>query len=372
MFAIGGAFPPRSAEVTADAPAHVEGQDMKADLEARLSRQEGTKSEPPTPKVESAVVVQPGGTEAGKESVTTDPAPPVSPPPAPEPEVGPDLSFIAQEHRPFFEKAPLATQKWMADWQRDYTKKTTAAADERRAVEKDRQTLEARKSAAEFGEAVMSDAEALDTLRALADKRKGATPAAKAPEFDPLTATPEEWKAHDADLIQRAKAEARSEQEAEARQKASATSAEEAQKAEIGAAAGKAFVDSGYELKEWDAVGEPIFVRLGGWPGLKALATAKGVDFSKDFVVETLHDFIPKKVKPQDSPHANGKAPGNGTVGASALTRGVGVAPALNLPDFIREGRQLTNQSPRGDRIAEALFDVNKARIAKGLPPLSL
>ena len=364
--------------MTTDAPATVMGQDMKADLASRLAREESPKATPTvTPPAESAVGEKPGGTGGVEDSAAKGPAAtPGSPKPAPEAAAGPDLSFVDEKYRSVLAGASPEFQAYLRKEMGegklrfdDYTKKTTAVADERKA-------LAEQKAALEFGQAVMSDEEALDTLRALADKRKGGKPPTTAPKIDFLTATPEEIQAHfeaiaDATADAKVKAALKADEDRRAAT-AQATQTVETQRTEIAAEAGKAFVEMGYTIEEWGTVGEPAFERLGGWDGLAAIAKARRVEFGKDFVVGTLREFIPKKVTAPDSPHANGKAPVNAAVGASALTRGVGTAPAYNVPAFIREGRQLTNQSPQRDQIAEALYDVNQKRIAKGLPPLTL
>jgi hypothetical protein len=280
-----------------------------------------------------------------------------------------DLSFVDKRFRSVVENATPEFQAWLreeyGDPSRlrtaDYTKKNTAVSEERK-------SLDALKKEAELGAAVMSDQEALEALDALNKRRKGEqTPA----PFDWDVATPEEREAH---IEAVAEKKAKALREAERAQQTTATTEAErvtAQRTEITNAAFDAFKSMGHEEKDFVSVVDPLFRKLGGWSGMAAIAAARGEEFSSDFVVATLKEFIPAPgKKPKDSPHES-EARVNGAVGASALTRGSGTASPNNLPKHVKEGRVITNDSPREDRIADALYEVNQRRIAKGLAPIT-
>jgi hypothetical protein len=330
---------------------------MKAESERRLSLMDAANGVKPAetakPSTESAEAQKPHVTETPKDSAPPAPASPDKPAEAPKVVEAVDLRFVPEQHRPFVEKAPAEFQKYLREWQADYTRKTTAVADEKKAVE-------ARKSAADFGDAVMGDEEALSVLHDLAKRRRDGTAKVEASVALPLT--DEEWQQQRADIIKNARDEALREFRGERQTEAQVL----AERHEIATATLKALNGHGYAVAEVDAV----FEKLGSFDGMRDLLKRRGKDLSADSVVETLLDFLPAKTpekpKEQDSPPATVVAK-NGVNGASALGRGSG-APPLNLPAFAREGRE-----PRtlDERIEESLLSVNRKRAARGLPPLT-
>ena len=341
---------------------------MRVELDRRLAAMEAPKAET-KPAAESAVAGKPDGIVAEKGSAAAAPVTPVKPAVASEPAKPVDLSFVDKRFRSVVENTSPEFQAYLreeyGDPSRlrttDYTKKTTEVAEAKKA-------LAAEKAAAELGSAIMSDQEALETLDALNKRRKGE----KAPApFDWDMATAEEREAH-IEAVAEKKAKAlreaeRAQQTVQTQEAASVT----AQRTEITNAAVEAFKSMGHEEKDFVSIVDPLFRKLGGWDGMAAIAASRGEEFSSDFVVATLKDFIPAPgKKPKDSPPENG-ARVNGAVGASALTRGSGTASPNNLPKHIKEGRVIRHDSPREDRIADALNEVNESRIARGLKPIA-
>lgn len=314
---------------------------MKAEADRRIAQMDaaaGTEKPP-----ESAPVQKPEGASAAKESAQGGPAQPGNPPAAPDAVATEDYSFVPEAHRQFVANAPTEFRKYLRDWFGDYTKKTQAVSTERKAIE-------AAKKEIEFAKAVMEDQEALDALRAVATKRTGA----QAPQAKPFDYTEphtqEEWDTHFATLRKQAAEDALRQVQG---QRQSETQAQ-AEFRNQGLAAKAAFVDTGeYTATEVD----DLYERLAG----------KGVKFTTDNVVETLREFLPKKEpKKQDSPPAT-SAPKVEPSGASALTRGIGVNAPVNIPAFIRDGRE---PKTRDERLAEALLQVNQRRAARGLSPI--
>lgn len=141
----------------------------------------------------------------------TDKAPqePAKAPASPDPEPALALQALPEAIRSKIEKnEPLTRAEWAAIdkglmLQPDYTRKTQALAEDRRALEQERERLGILASA-------KMDPEAVDAAIAVVErKRKGQPAAAPTPEepedaFDPMTATPEEWKAREDRLTERA------------------------------------------------------------------------------------------------------------------------------------------------------------------------
>ena len=318
-----------------------------AALDAKATKPAGS----PAPVAESVGVVVPVGAVVAKENVAVDPAKPVSPSAAPEAKTAEDLSFVAEQYRKFVENAPpefrAYLRKEMVEGglrQADYTKKTQALAVERK-------SLEDRKVATELGEAVMSKKELLALVQAEADRLDGKT---VAPTFDPFTATPEDWARHDAAIAEKAKADTLAAIKAEKSEESKQASSKSEREVAIFNAVKASIVDSGEAT--WDEV-DAIGLRL----------QRRGVVFEPDTVVEALRDFLPRKAAKENPPVV--VSAGNGSGGASALTRGTGVTPPFDPPKFKLEGRL---PATRDERIAEALDEVNRGRVAKGLPRLTV
>jgi len=293
-----------------------------------------------------AQVAVPKADGGATDKVTTGAAvTPTQPPAPPKAQAGQDVSWVPEELRSFAEKADekgLAKLREIYFKADDYTKKTMTLAEERKQVE-------ARKVAAEYGEAILSDPK----LRRAVDEWATAEEAAKpqAAPFDYLTATSEDIAAHEAAIEQRATEKAlaalRAEREQDRTVVDTMTTMQRLAVAE--------FVESGEYDKE--AVNT-------AYRDLSEL----GVQFSPDNVVKALRRVLPKKAAtPQASPPVTptSEVPANG---ASALTRGAGVQPALRVPAIIRDGKTPTS---RDERLQVALYEWNRARAAKGLTPFA-
>jgi len=283
-----------------------------------------------------------GATDKVATGAAATPTTPATPPSA---SAGQDVSWVPEEFRSFAEKADekaLAKLRETVEKAKDYTQKTMTLADQRKAFEAERERVRVE---AEYGAAILKD-------KALAQKvNEWAQAEEPKPEpFDYLSATSEEIVAHEAALEQRAVEKALAALRAE-------------RDADIGShnvmrtMANKAhaeFVASG----EYDkAAVNAAYERL----------SSMGVQFSPDNVVEALRLALPKKAAtPPVSPPVT-TTPEAPTSGASALSRGAGVAPAYRVPAFIRDGK---GPQTRDERIAQSFYEVNKARAAKGLPPL--
>lgn len=340
--------------------------EMAAEAERRLALMPELPT-PGKPPAESAAAQKPEGAAPTKESAKEGPATPGSPNPAPEAAAAQDLSFVSEEHRSFFEKAPQPVLDYLRALAKeegegklrwaDYTKKTTAVAEQEKA-------LSAREKAAQFGEAIWQDPEALDALRALERKRNGAeaSPASKTSSkpFWTEPHTEEEWETHFAERDARvAKQAVEQALRAVHGERESETQAQREFR-EMGLAAKSAFVDSG------EYTGEQV-------DELYLTLKADGVKFTKDNVVATLRKYLPAKAPAkeqpkQDSPHGT-TAPKNGTSGASALTRHTGTGVPVKVPQFMLEGRQITNDSPTSEKVEEAMHEWNQRRIARGEKP---
>lgn len=352
---------------------------MKAESEKRIALS-ASASKPAAPvvpaKPESTPILGAQDDSAGKGSAAAGPAKPGNPPPASAPAAVVDLSFVPEKHRSFFEKAPADVLAYLSKeygeengklrWS-DYSKKTSALSDERKA-------LEQRKVAADFGDAVMSDEGALEALREY--QRKGtkgagsAAPAGSQKDWDPALATKEEWAEHEAALRDEIKAEIKAEMEA---QRSSETGVQR-ERVEITSAVVAEFGED--RVKEEV---NPLFMRLGSWPGVAALAKARGESFTKETVVRILRELLPAREAPkppaavppastpQGSPPVSGLN-GNGSGGASALSRGAGVSAPVTLPRHVREGRPAATLK---ERIEQTMAEVNRHRAAKGLELLT-
>lgn len=311
---------------------------------------------------ESAAPKHPGGTDPAKENATTGPAAKqASPKDAPKAATVPDLSFVTEEIRPLVEKADPKVIDYLRTLARedaesklrfaDYTKKTTAVSEQRKA-------LEARKVAADFGEQIMSRKELLARVQELADELDGKQ---AAPKFDPLTATAEDWARHDAEVA--AKATAAALASIEAKQSATTSAVRTRQEMSL------AILDS-FKGEHEPAEVNDLFVRLGDWDGVRALIERRGVEFSASNVAATLREFLPKKAPApkQDSPPVM-DPPRSGLTGASALTRGGGIAPSLSLPKHVLEGRKAATPQ---ELMAEVTHEVNAKRVALGKPQIAV
>jgi hypothetical protein len=311
------------------------------------------------PAKESAKAVSPGGSEVAKESAKVAEAVKPPAPDAPKAPEVPDLSFVTEEFRPFVEKADPKFVAYLRSLAKedaeaklrfaDYTKKRMADAEAAKAIE-------ARKVAADFGEQIMSRKELLALVQAKADELDGKA----TPKFDPVTATPEEWAAHDAAVAKAARDEAlaaiRSEQESRTSQ------------VRFRQEMSNAILDS-FKGEHEPAEVNDLFVRLGDWAGVKALVERRGVEFSASNVAATLREFLPKKAPAkQDSPPVT-ETPRSGLTGASALTRGGGIAPTLTLPKHILEGRKAATPQ---ELMAETIHEVNAKRVALGKPQIAV
>lgn len=307
---------------------------------------------------ESAAPERPGGSEVAKESakVVAANTPPTGAPKAPE---VPDLSFVEKEFLPLVEKADPKLIDYIRSLAKedaesklrfaDYTKKRMADAEKAKA-------LEARKVAADFGEQIMSRKELLALVQAKADELDGKR---AAPKFDPSIATAEEWEAERTRLKQEAIAEAI---EKAARQgDAVATARRERQEMSL------AILDS-FKGEHEPAEVNDLFIRLGDWDGVRTLVERRGVEFSASNVAATLREFLPKKAPPKDSPPVK-ETPRSGLTGASALTRGGGIAPSLSMPKHMLEGRAAATNKELAE---EALHEVNAKRVAAGKPQVTL
>jgi hypothetical protein len=111
-----------------------------------------------------------------------------------------------------------------------------------------------------------------------------------------------------------------------------------------------------------------LFIRLGDWAGIQALVERRGVEFSASNVAATLREFLPKKAPAKDSPPVT-EAPRSGLTGASALTRGGGIAPSLSLPKHVLEGRKAATPQ---ELMAETVHEVNARRVALGKPQIAV
>ncbi len=335
------------------------------------------------PRADSPV----GGTSSGEkpegDSVTTgsaakDPVEkPDSPKPASEVVAVPDLSFLDEKHRSFFEKAPKETLDWLKDklgseaglrWS-DYTQKTMA-------VKAQEKALAARQADLDWVDLIDKDPEALQALRDLAERRKSGKPATPAEDdYDPITATPEQRKAREDAIEERASEKAYKRLKAERDGETSADTERRSIAVPVLTALG-ALDDKGNLVeagtKGWTGAQiEEAFADLGGWDGMRALAKARRVEFTKDYVVATLQRHLPPPTKPpeakQDSP--NGAAVSRSeSAGASSIGRGSGGAPPVVAPAFMQKGKA---PSTLEERMAESLFIVNTKRAKRGLPPLS-
>jgi len=350
--------------ITTEAPAEVSpAQTMKALSEQRLAAMDPKPSKPKAetkPVADSAKVEKPEGASTVAESAAKDPAAkPESPTSKPANETAPDLSFAPEDLREFFSSNPKAA-KYLREWYGDYTTKTQAASAAQKAVEDERKTLDSRKVAADFGDAVMADADALDALRAVAAKRAGSTAAQPEAEvFDWDAASNEEKSAYVARERKRAAAEAIEALEGKQRSTSQAESDRKADGAAQYAAVKASLIDTGEAT--WETA-DAVYLNL----------IKDGVKFTKDNVVGTLRKYLPPKAekpaeRPQDSPTANGVSR-SGSSGASPLTRAGGTTAPLPLPAFMREGREPAN---RDERLAWALSEVNRKRIARGDPPIT-
>lgn len=320
-------------------------------MAAEVERRAALLPNAPKPKVEApakgnvtpveAPKTASGATDKAATGAAATPTPPAAPPSA---VAGQDVSWVPEELRSFAEKADptaLAKLREVTEKAKDYTQKTMTLADQRKAFEAERERLRVE---AEYGAAILKDKTLSQKVNEWAQAEEHA-----APPFDPLTATPEEWAAREAAIKKAARDEAlaalRAEREAELGHVDTMTTMQRLAVAE--------FVTSGEYDKE--AV-NAAYARL----------SSMGVKFSPDNVVEALRLALPKKAPPQASPPVT-PTPEAPTSGASALTRGAGVSPAYRVPAFIRDGK---GPQTRDERIALTFYEVNKARAAKGLPPL--
>jgi len=305
----------------------------------------------------------PGGTDAGAESGSEGPAKPGSPKEAPAPTVVPDLKFVDEKFRQFVEESKNPEfQAYVARIARedsegrlrfdDYTRKNMARSE----AEKQ---LAARKVAADFGESIMARKELLALVQAEADRLDGKEPV---PEFDPVTATAEDWKKE----RQRLKEEAKRDVLQELEGRSATVSSEQRLRLDVSAGV----LDSLKDVAKPEVVNE-MFVRLGDWDGVKMLLSRRGLDFNASNVAATLREFLPATpvaAPPKDSPPVT-ERPGNATTGASALTRGGGVAPTPKAPAHILAGRKAA--SPK-ELAEETVYEVNRTRAAQGKPLIAL
>lgn len=269
------------------------------------------------------------------------PVPPATPPAA---SAGQDVSWVPEELRQFAEKADpaaLAKLREVTEKAKDYTQKTMTLADQRKAFEAERERVRVE---AEYGAAILKDKNLAQKVNEWAQAEEP-----KPEPFNYLTATDEEIAAHEVALEERAAAKALAKFQA----------LREAERGEVDVnqrmanMAHAEFVASG----EYDkAAVNAAHARL----------TSMGVQFSPDNVVEALRMALPKKQPTQVIPPV-APTPETPTSGASALTRGAGVSPAYRVPAFIRDGKA---PQTRDERVAQTFYEVNKARAAKGLPPL--
>lgn len=161
------------------------------------------------PSAEKAPVSSSETPEPATDKVPQEPA---KVPASPDPEPDLDLDALPEAIRSKILKDEPLTRAEKADlvkgyklhFQPDYTRKTQAVAEKERALEQERARLGALA-------AIKMDSDALDAaLSVIERKRKGEpaappTPAEPADDFDPMTATPAEWKARDARLVEAAK-----------------------------------------------------------------------------------------------------------------------------------------------------------------------
>ncbi len=369
----------------ADAPAATQQTgyaEMKADMEARLAKMSPASSVPAAKPAESAVPAkQPEGMGQAKESAaSTPPAQVEQTKVTPEAKPNPDLTAIPTEFRQLVETASPEFRAWIREElgdpsrlrTKDYTQKTQQTAALEKALKERQSALEKRETAAAFGEAVMADEGYLEALRLAKRNRESGKPVGDSTPFDPNTATPEEWKAY-------ADAQAKIAREEERRkflQEQEGQQTVQSRRMEIAKATKAALVDSGeYDLAKADAY---LTSKLGGFSGVEALIAARGEEVSADSVVRTLRDLLPDstraagKIIQQDSPHVNGNGT-NGSNGASPLTRGNGGLPPVTIPEFMSNGKMPTNAdtpTERSKRLALALFNTNRKRVARGEDPI--
>lgn len=334
---------------------------MKAFAEQRLAAMPGAKAPAKiedTQGGEGAAGRTPDGRFAAKENATEAPAKPDKAKEAPAATATVDRSFLSEfdeKVRKSFESLPdeaLSDLRKKLDArglrQDDYTKKTMSVAEREKALKAEEETLR-------FGRAVIRDTEMLGAVKAIDDKRNGrAATAAKPTEpFDHITATPEQFAAHEAEVIQTA------EERAFARLKADLDAKERAQseKVAMAYAAKAAFVDTGdYEPETVNAV----YDRIVALPGQ--------VQITKDNVVEILRDFLPPPTakvaaKPATDnliPAASNPRQANG---AASLARAGGVTPMVTTPAFIQQGKTPANVD---ERLQLAVYQVNARRAAAG------
>lgn len=356
---------------TATEPPPTGAAELRAASERRLSLMDAAAGAKPaieskgdTPKAETVSGAAPEGVSAEKENVKGGDAKPTDTTRTVATE---DHKHIPEEFRSLFDAAwkdPKAAE-WLSERVKeglrltDYRNKTTAVSKDREALKKEQAEFESRKQDAEFGAAILADDEMYDALKALWARRNGKAPAkdeATPKAFDWTTASSEEIDAHFNAKIREAEErgakKALSEIDGREQAKEQTTAAMKA----MGLRAKAELVDTGlYTVAEVDA----MYDRLAG----------RGVSMSKENVVETLLDFLPKRdesVKKQETSHANGATNGKAG-GASPLTRASGVSPPVNVPDFIRKGEIPTDV--RGRRL-EALFQANQMRVRRGQEPL--
>lgn len=350
--------------------------EMAVESERRLSLMDATKS-PPTPRADSPGAENAGGGKPEGSSVTEGsagkgPAKPGSPAPASDAPPPLDLSFIDEKHRPSFAGITKEAAEYLKDklgdeaglrWS-DYSQKTMAISAKESALAEREASLKQRQGDLEWVDSLDKDPEALALLRDLAERRRSGGAAKSGKPFDWANASPEEVAAHEAELRKQAADEAVARIRGEDESRTKAQQAIDSLDAEVS----KSLIGSGdYTIEQ---VG-PVFVKLGRFDGMRALAKASGEEFTSDYVVRTLRGILPPPstkaaAAPKDSPGGTGAAR-NGAGGASSLGRGTGSAPPINAPAFVREKRDPKNLS---ERMQESLWLTNQKRAARGLPPL--
>lgn len=335
---------------------------MKAEADRRLAAMgakpatNGTDNQPagaPAPRT-------PDGKFAAKDNTNGNPAKPDKPQ-VPSDAGAVDRSFLSdfdEEFRKAFEALPpeskdKALKVLTAEGrkERDYRQKTMSIAEREKALKEEEEVLR-------FGRAVKRDPKAFVEDYSRLTQRAPDNPA-PAP-FDHITATPEEFAAHEAEVRKQAADEAydRFKRDQDAKEQAAR------ELSDMTAAAVAAFVEPGdYEFKTVNEVYNAL--------------VADGVKFTKDNVVEKLKRWLPP-AKAKEAPAVNpptAASSGKSATGASSLARAGGMTPPVTTPPFIQSGQTPTTAdepSERAKRIQLAIWQVNKKREAQGKDLISL
>lgn len=328
--------------------------EMRAEADRRLAKMPVTPAVKPvgSPKAEESAR-NPDGTFAAKETPPAAPATPDKAPADPSAKAAVDRKFISkfdEKYRKSFEALPddaVEELKRLYEGglrQADYTQKTTSVAEREKALKEEEDTLR-------LGHAVRANPQALGAVNYLLDVQSGKVkPEGKArPVFDHITATPEEFAAHEEETRRLASDSAyeRFQADLDARERA------QGEKVLMAAAAKAAFYDTGdYDPQTVNAVYDKC--------------VARGVKFTKDTVVEILKDFLPPpkaKEEPKKDSLLAAAPNGNGTSGASSLARAGGVTPLVTAPAFMQRGGLPANVN---ERLQEAVAQVNARKSAAG------